>query len=304
MEWVECTARTVEAAKEAALDELGVDEQDAEFEVLEEPKPGLFGRLRSEARVRARVVPSAARPRQEWRDRRRGRRDRPESGARTQEGSAETTPGTPGRSVGDGRRDTGERSQAAHGQAGRGQAGRGRRAASPEGADMHDDNGWNDADADERELAEEFLSGLLDRFGAAYELKRRELEEGLVEIGVIGDDLGILIGPRGQTLLAVQELTRTVVQRRARGRSGRIVVDVAGYRQARREALDRFARQVAEEVLRTGVAKALEPMPAPDRKVVHDAVNSLAGVATISEGEEPRRHVVITVRPGEGTGPA
>ena len=70
MEWVEVTGRTLEEAKEAALDQLGVDEQDAEFEVLEEPRAGLFGRLRSEARVRARVLPTAPRPKVERRERR------------------------------------------------------------------------------------------------------------------------------------------------------------------------------------------------------------------------------------------
>src|SRR5881275_1626892 len=73
MEWVETTGRTVEEAKEAALDQLGVDEQDAEFEIVEEPRFGLFGRLRSEARVRARVRPTKPRAKEERRDRR-GRR--------------------------------------------------------------------------------------------------------------------------------------------------------------------------------------------------------------------------------------
>src|SRR5947209_2311822 len=71
VEWVEVTGRTLEEAKEAALDQLGVDEQDAEFEILEEPRPGLFGRFRSEARVRARVLPTAPRPKVERRERRR-----------------------------------------------------------------------------------------------------------------------------------------------------------------------------------------------------------------------------------------
>ena len=70
MEWVETTGKTVEEAKDAALDQLGVDEQDAEFEVVEEPKTGLFGRTRGEARVRARVRPTQPRPKVERRDRR------------------------------------------------------------------------------------------------------------------------------------------------------------------------------------------------------------------------------------------
>jgi spoIIIJ-associated protein len=78
-------------------------------------------------------------------------------------------------------------------------------------------------------------------------------------------------------------------------------IDVAGYRERRREALGRFAQQVASEVLASGVPKALEPMHPADRKVVHDVVNELDGVSTTSEGEEPRRRVVIM--PSSSTAP-
>src|SRR3954468_21048980 len=89
MEWVETTGRTVEEAKDLARDQLGVDEQDAEFEVLEEPRPGLFGRIRGEARVRARVRPTAPRAKVERRDRRDRRgKDKPRS--------ADTAPRTNG----------------------------------------------------------------------------------------------------------------------------------------------------------------------------------------------------------------
>ncbi|MST34570.1 hypothetical protein GHK86_17810, partial [Acidimicrobiaceae bacterium USS-CC1] len=93
MEWVETTGRTIEEAKEAALDELGVDEQDAEFQILEEPKLGLFGRIRSEGRVRARVRPTTPRAKEDRRDRR--RRTRAASAADgAAEGVAETRPPT------------------------------------------------------------------------------------------------------------------------------------------------------------------------------------------------------------------
>src|SRR5204863_4904582 len=80
MEWVETTGRTVDEAKDAALDQLGVDEQDAEFEVIEEPKVGLFGRLRNEARVRARVRPTTPRPKEDRRGRRRQKDQRRSGG--------------------------------------------------------------------------------------------------------------------------------------------------------------------------------------------------------------------------------
>lgn len=161
-------------------------------------------------------------------------------------------------------------------------------------------------DGDEAAVAEEFLAGLMDAFGATYEVGHRDLGDGLIEVGVTGRDLGLLIGPRGQTLLAVQELTRTVIQRQSRGRAGRVVIDISGYRQARREALARFATEVAQQVTASGVPRVLEPMPAADRKVVHDTVNGVPGVATTSEGEEPRRRVVImptaTASAGGGAG--
>src|SRR3954447_16792503 len=82
MEWVETTGRTVEEAKDLALDQLGVDEQDAEFEIVEEPRTGLFGRLRGEARVRARVRPTSVRPKAERRHRRKKRPEGPRKGSR------------------------------------------------------------------------------------------------------------------------------------------------------------------------------------------------------------------------------
>lgn len=147
--------------------------------------------------------------------------------------------------------------------------------------------------AEELAAAEEFLSGLVDAFGLEGDVERREDEE-LQELAVVGDDLGLLLGPKGTTLDAVQELTRLVAKRQAGGRGeARIRVDVAGYRERRREALARFATQLAEEVRSSGVQKALEPMASPDRKVVHDTVAELDGVDTLSEGEEPDRRVVI-----------
>ena len=119
--------------------------------------------------------------------------------------------------------------------------------------------------------------------------------------GSTGGDLGLLIGPRGQTLLAVQDLTRLAAQKRGADRRGRLRIDIAGYRERRREALARFTEQVADEVRSSGTARALEPMSSMDRKIVHDAANELDGVETISEGEEPFRRVVI--RPTLGLTP-
>ena len=156
-------------------------------------------------------------------------------------------------------------------------------------------NDTQEPSGDIGEVGEEFLRGLITAFGVSGTVSVNELDDGdTVELAIEGDDVGMLIGPRGQTLAAVQEITRTVVQRRADANGPRLVVDVGGYRKARRDALERFTRDVAAQVVESGVVRVLEPMPPADRKVVHDTVNDIDGVSTTSEGEEPRRRVVIT----------
>jgi len=114
-----------------------------------------------------------------------------------------------------------------------------------------------------------------------------------VEITPAGDDdVGLLIGRRGQTLEAVQELARTLVSRRT-GERCRVVVDVEGYRRRQRSRLVAHARDVAQRVKRTGREDELEPMTAFERKIVHDAVATVVGVETISRGEDPERRVVV-----------
>lgn len=279
MEWVETTAASIEAAKEQALDELGVDEQEAEFEVLEEPKPGLFGRMRGEARVRARVQPRTPRPKVERRRRRGGGRQ------------AEQRERAPARSPGQ------DQEQAPS----RGRTDDHTPAAAAEPPPPEEDTVSDDAmTAEEQaERAGEFLVGLAEAFGHQAEARIEPITDDLVEVHLDGDELGLMIGPKGTTLQAIYDLAKVVVQREADGqRSGRFRIDIGGYRARRREALERFATQVADQVRESGTATALEPMGASDRKTVHDTVNEIDGVSTRSEGEEPRRRVVI--EPDEG----
>lgn len=291
MEWVETTGRTVEEAKDAALDQLGVDETDAEFEILEEPRGGLFGRLRSEARVRARVRPTKPPPKVDRRDRRRRRRGGPGDA----EGDVDVEAGRersdqPRQAAQKGPR---ERRPRSHERTAAGRAEEQRRPEDGEGGTMVEGPSLDEQAA----VVEEFIEGMLDAFGVDATTSRRvsEDEDGAVEVNVEGDQLGLLIGPRGQTLDAVQELARTVLQRHTVGApNARVRIDVSGYRQRRREALVRFATDLAEEVKSSGAAKALEPMSPADRKVVHDTVNEIPGVVTSSEGAEPRRRVVIS----------
>ena len=150
---------------------------------------------------------------------------------------------------------------------------------------------------DQAAAAREFLEGLAGRMSLATDIEISQPEDDTVELNLTGQDLGLLIGQKGATLLAIQDLTRSVVQRTTNAANGRILVDVAGYRRKRKDALANFSRQVAEEVQSTGSRRVLEPMSAADRKVVHDTVNEIEGVTTVSEGEDPHRRVVIVPAP-------
>ncbi|HET7482490.1 MAG TPA: RNA-binding cell elongation regulator Jag/EloR [Actinomycetota bacterium] len=139
--------------------------------------------------------------------------------------------------------------------------------------------------------AQEFVTGLLQSIGLEAEVTT-SVEGSSAFIDVAGESLGSLIGRRGQTLDALQELTRTAVQRRLRARV-RLLVDVEGYRARRRASLIDYARAIAERAKERGTEIELEPMTAYERKIVHDAVAEVDGASSFSEGEEPNRKVVV-----------
>ena len=281
MEWVEITGRTVEEAKDAALDQLGVDTVDAEFEILEEPSRGLFGKTKGQAPVRARIAPTPPRPTVERRDRRKKSSGTGGSRNKAQRPDEPATDAAPAAPASNGKRPN-------------------RRTSGPKAEPTKKENTTVtetvDVDlAEHSRIVTEFLDGLVDSFDLEGRVEAVSIDEETTEVRVEGRDLGILVGPKGNTLAAIQELSRTVIHRKVSGTAaGRVRLDVAGYRQRRREALEQFTRGVAEEVRSSGVQKALEPMGSADRKVVHDAVNEIEGVSTISEGDEPRRRVVLT----------
>ena len=333
MEWVETTGRSIDEAKNRALDQLGVAEDDAEFDVLEEPRAGLFGRMRGEARVRARVRPTQPRPKLDRRDRKKktegdrgaaasstavavtaDERDdvaaaapkvRAPRAARKTATSAPKTAAeaaallladefasdeadTAGSNVA--RHAASDESPSSASPGGSRRRGRGTSTPRPEAAEEK-----QEMDVDAAQVGEEarkFVEGLVTAFGLEGTTSVRQDGDDL-EVSVDGGDLGLLVGPRGVTLQAIQELARVSSQRRLGDHETRLRVDVSGYRERRREALTRFAQQVAADVISSDTARSLEPMSSADRKVIHDALSEHEGVVTRSEGEDPGRRVVI-----------
>ncbi len=318
MEWVENTGKTVEEAKELALDQLGVDAEEAEFEVLDEPKAGLFGRVRGEARVRARVRPMA--PRSKDSGKRRTKRE--SSAAAPRDAEAQTravatgakdpvVAGAIADAIADPQpvRERPTRSRNGRNGAGSSRGGRGRSTSTerrPRRSDGESSRGEPvsvESLEAQGQVAVTFLNGLLDAFGFQATVGVRSVNDSAVEVAVDGEDLGLLVGPRGATLQAIQDLTRTAVLRETGMREGWVIVDVAEYRVKRRAALEKFAMQVAEQVTTGGVAVRLDPMPPADRKVVHDVLTPIEGIETsvggrgaASSGRRPASRGWLTKR--------
>lgn len=145
-----------------------------------------------------------------------------------------------------------------------------------------------DAQAD---AAHDFVEGLLDAMDIDADVESEPEPYG-ASIDIIGSNLAVLIGRHGATLAALQEVTRAVVQKDVEGRAV-VRVDVEGYMSRREESLVRLAHNMANKVQRTHKPVDLEPMPARDRKIIHDALTRVGGVKTGSEGKEPFRYVVI-----------
>jgi len=142
----------------------------------------------------------------------------------------------------------------------------------------------------EGEIAADYIEGLLDVADLDGDIDM-DVEGDRAVVSVVGATLDELVGPRGEVLEALQELTRLAVHRHTGNRT-RIMIDVGGYRQRRRTELAETGRDAAAEVKRTGMPKKLWAMNPFERKIVHDAVAS-AGLRSESEGEEPDRRVVV-----------
>ncbi|HET6870670.1 MAG TPA: protein jag [Solirubrobacteraceae bacterium] len=143
----------------------------------------------------------------------------------------------------------------------------------------------------EGDIAADYLEALLDIADLDGDIDI-DVEGNRAAVSIVGADLSSLVGQDGATLDALQELTRLAVQRETGVRS-RLMLDIGGHRAKRRDELTALGRRTAEQVVESGAAVKLDPMTPFERKVVHDAVSAVEGVASESEGEEPNRRIVV-----------
>lgn len=150
--------------------------------------------------------------------------------------------------------------------------------------------------AEIKEEAQKFFTGVFKAMELQVEIKMEyKNEEGNLNIDFEGDDMGILIGKRGQTLDSLQYLTSLVVNK---GRQGyiRVKLDTEDYRNRRKETLENLARSIAYKVRKTRRPVSLEPMNPYERRIIHSALQGNRFVETYSEGNEPYRHVVVKLK--------
>lgn len=155
---------------------------------------------------------------------------------------------------------------------------------------VSESNDWPDSPADR---ARELVEGVLDQLDLDGDVVVAE-DDDVISVTVEGgDDYGLLIGKRGQTIDALQLLCYQAAFRGLRERK-RVVVDAAGYRERRRETLESRADRAAEQALTNNRVVEMDPMSAQERRVVHERLKGRSGVETYSEGDEPHRCVVVS----------
>ena len=260
MAHAEASAKTVESAVAAATAELGLRPDQVEVEVIEDAVPSTFGVIGSPARVRVTArnpatATTASLAVEEF-------------GATPRSATATLTAGTAVSAS----RPTDESSR-------------------PPRREHRDEPVDAELVGADTELAGDFLEGLLDAMDVDGDITTWVDENG-GHIELEGQDLDVLVGPNGETLDALQELTRLGVLRQTRRRA-RVFLDVNGYRAHRREQLATAAKAAAEQVLQTREDHEFQPMTPAERKAIHDAVAAIEGARTESLGEEPNRRVII-----------
>lgn len=263
LKYIESTGRTEEAAIEAALQKLGMDRDDVSVEVLERAKTGFLGIGASPAKVKVTY-------------------EAPDEEPVAEEKPVETVPAAP----------VAEEAPKAAPEAPKAPVAEEPKAQPAAAA----------VDGDERaEKIHAFLTGLLAHMGSSAVPSITLGEENTYEVELLGEHLGSLIGRRGETLDAIQQLTNYAVNH-GQSHRVRIHVDAEGYRAKREESLARLAQKVAGKVVKYRRNVTLEPMNAYERHVIHTALQDYPDVTTYSTGTEPNRRTVVAYSRGEHRG--
>ena len=273
IKFIDMTGKTEDEAIRRALEQLGLERDDVSVEILERAKSGFLGIGGSPATVRAiyddgqpepvKPEPKSAAPKAE---------KKPVYCAEVLQKEVRA-------------REKQER-----------EAKRGERRAEPKAEKApHEPAVLGEEIRDEKsEQIRTFLSGLLEHMDAKAEVKVYEVEKNRYKVILEGEKLGALIGRRGETLDAIQQLTNYSINRGGESKRARVQIDAENYREKREESLERLAQKVAGKVVKYRRNVTLEPMNAYERHVIHTALQDTQYITTFSIGTEPNRRVVVS----------
>lgn len=277
IKFIDMTGKTEDEAIRRALEQLGMERDDVSVEILERAKSGFLGIGGSPATVRVSYDDGQPEPKPE------PVKPEPKSAAPKAEKKPVYCAEVLQKEVR--AREKQER-----------EAKRGERRAEPKaekaprepvvlGEEIRDEKS---------EQIRTFLSGLLEHMDAKAEVKVYEVEKNRYKVILEGEKLGALIGHRGETLDAIQQLTNYSINRGGESKRARVQIDAENYREKREESLERLAQKVAGKVVKYRRNVTLEPMNAYERHVIHTALQDTQYITTFSIGTEPNRRVVVS----------
>ena len=275
------TGKTIDLAIEAALTQLGLERDDVSVQVLAQAKPGFLGLGATPARVEVTYeapdpVPEAPKVALSS-----ASRSKPKSAPVKKEAPKAEPPKAAAPKAEKPVREEKPRQPKAE------------KVAEPKAEKVTAPKTYAPAaPGSTEETIEQFLSGLLKHMGSEAIPHAWRENEDTYKVDLVGDDLGYLIGRRGDTLDAIQHLCNYAVKRGVEGHI-RINVDAESYREKREESLRRYARKKAQQVLKNRRRTTLEPMNAYERHVIHATLQEMDNITTHSTGTEPNRRVVI-----------
>ena len=268
IKFIDMTGKTEDEAIRRALEQLGLERDDVSVEILERAKSGFLGIGGSPATVRVSYDDGQPEP------------VKPEP-------KAEKKPVYCAEVL---QKEVRAREKQEH------EAKRGERRAEPkaEKAPREPAVLGEEVRDEKSEQIRTFLSGLLEHMDAKAEVKVYEVEKNRYKVILEGEKLGALIGRRGETLDAIQQLTNYSINRGGESKRARVQIDAENYREKREESLERLAQKVAGKVVKYRCNVTLEPMNAYERHVIHTALQDTQYITTFSIGTEPNRRVVVS----------
>ena len=298
IKFIDVTGKTEDEAIQSALAQLRMDRDDVSVEILERAKSGFLGIGSAPARVR--VSYDDGKAEEEAKPAEKPAGPKPEKKPEPRPAAPLYAPEVLQKKSGASRGEKSERREREDRRERAPRAERSERNERPARAERPAPQAKAPVDLGEEchdeksEQIRAFLKGLLEHMDSNAEVKVYESEKGRYKVFLEGDKLGALIGRRGETLDAIQQLTNYSINRGSEKNRARVQVDAENYREKREQSLERLAEKVAGKVTKYRRNVTLEPMNAYERHVIHTALQDTPGVTTFSIGTEPNRRVVVS----------